>query len=151
MKKVYGSLKLVVLVCVFFYLPLDVCIRAHKFSDFNLSWLILAAFIIFIVATLMFSFTSSWAYGEKGIEIKNMRGEVLKKYSWNDVLRISRRSSTKGLSWISLDLNDGKQIVIWYFSTRNYLIVLSDVVHCLQKINPKAYVDQRILKKVREF
>ncbi len=108
-------------------------------------------FVVCCGGTVFFSLKSFWAYGEKGIEVFDFFGKCIKKYEWKDVAQVGKFTvNNRALSWVFLEMNDDRQFIIWVFTTRNYLGILTDIVKFVQKNNSDTSINSSVLELVQK-
>jgi len=130
--RVYLSILIVFILCVLF----------ANGKHLNGIWIFAGVVLYFASKALLISFNPEWAYGPKGIEIFNDKGNVIKEYKWSDVAGIKKiYNGFKVYRYCpALYMKNDEQWPIKPFWTRNYRIVVKDLVGYIKE-NSKGVVD----------
>ena len=143
MKKVYVNPIGTVIAFFLFFINLEMAKEEPSFISKFLPY----GLGVMAVGSIILNFLPTWKYSRDGLSVWRLKGFFKggwRDYSWNQVKFIS---STNLSSYTLLSVADS-WIVMGEIATRDYLLVLSEVVSFIRKNNKHAYVSPRVLERV---
>jgi len=138
MKKVYGDIRSILIFGPVFFLFLY-----SYFFDKNATLLGVIGSGLFFFMALFFYVFPVWSYDDKGFKYGIFKPIT---YSWKD---IDCMVSLKYSNFVIAVTKNNFPLILSAIGTRNYFKVLAYVVRNVQKNNPKAIINPRILKKLK--